>query len=99
MVIKEGFSLPVFIRTDQASGKHHWKDSCFYDGGQPLHRHLFNVCEANHCAGVFGLEFEAIAVREYIPMASRLPRLTSRPCSPLPRTAPIAPRLRPVPAF
>ena len=69
-VIEKRFALPVFIRTDQASGKHFWKDSCFYDGSRPLDRHLFSVCEANHCADIIGLYFKAIVIREYIPMDS-----------------------------
>ena len=68
--IKKDFKLPVFIRTCQASGKHYWKDTCFYDGSQPLSKHLFNICEANHCADIFGLRFGAIVIREYIPMES-----------------------------
>lgn len=70
-LIKDEFRLPVFIRTDQASGKHYWKDTCYYDGSKGLARHLFEICEYNHCAGFLGLNFEAIIVREYIPMASK----------------------------
>ena len=68
--IEKHFNLPVFIRTDQASGKHFWKDSCFYDGKQRLGKHLFNICESNHCADFWGLQFKAMVIREYIPMES-----------------------------
>lgn len=67
-IIKENFKLPVFIRTDQASGKHSWKDSCYYNR-EKLGLHLFEICESNHCADIMGLYFRAIVVREFIPMA------------------------------
>lgn len=69
-VIKEKFQLPVFIRTDQASGKHSWKDTCYYNG-EKLGFHLFEICESNHCADIMGLYFRAIVVREFISMASQ----------------------------
>jgi hypothetical protein len=68
-VIEEKFKLPVFIRTDQASGKHSWKDTCYYTG-EKLGLHLFKICEANHCADVIGLPFRGIVIREFIEMAS-----------------------------
>ena len=70
--IEEKFSLPVFIRTDLSSGKHSWKDSCYFDGKfNHLWRHLFEICEFNHCAGLLGLHFESMVIREYIPMESK----------------------------
>lgn len=42
------FSLPVFIRTDFASGKHSWEKSCFYNGlGTSLWHHLYEIMESN----------------------------------------------------
>lgn len=67
-IIDIHFELPVFIRTDLASGKHSWEDSCFYDGSQSLGRNLYGVAEFNHIADIMGLAFTAIIIREYIPM-------------------------------
>lgn len=70
-IIYAHFDLPVFIRTDLASGKHSWEDSCFYDGSQSLGRNLYGVVEFNPTADIMGLAFTAIIVREYIPMDSK----------------------------
>ena len=62
---------PCFLRTDLASGKHDWKDSCFIDGKSDLRKHIFEVVSFNLCADIMGLDFKALAVREFIPMDSR----------------------------
>lgn len=71
MIIKDNFSLPVFIRTDLASGKHEWKKSCYYDGTTELWHNLYHIISFNLCADIFGLDFEAMVVREFIPMDTR----------------------------
>lgn len=60
--------FPVFIRTDLASGKHQWKDSCFYDGSTELWKNLLHIIEFNTCADILGLPFGAMIIREFIPM-------------------------------
>ena len=70
-IISAHFKLPVFIRTDLASGKHDWKKSCFYDSSKALWKNLCGVVEFNHVADIMGLPFTSIIVREYIPMDSR----------------------------
>jgi len=62
---------PCFLRTDLASGKHSWKKSCFIDGKTELWAHIYEVVTFNLCAGVVGLDFKALVVREFIPMDSR----------------------------
>lgn len=57
---------PVFIRTDLASGKHSYKDSCFILSADKLERNLAEVIEFNYCADIMGLPFEAIIIREFI---------------------------------
>ena len=69
--IQDNFELPVFIRTDLASGKHEWKKSCYYDGTGELWHNLYHIISFNLCADIFGLPFEAMVVREYIPMDTR----------------------------
>lgn len=70
-IVTEKFKLPIFIRTDLASGKHGWKQSCFYDGTGKLWVHLLEVVTFNLCAGLVGLPFKALVVREFIPMDLR----------------------------
>jgi hypothetical protein len=81
-LIKEKFVLPVFIRTDQSSAKHYWKDTCYYDGSKELWKHLYELCEFNHCADIEGLPFRSIVVREYIPMASKYTAFEDMPVNP-----------------
>lgn len=81
-LIKEKFKLPVFIRTDQSSAKHYWKDTCYYDGSKELWKHLFELCEFNHCADIMGLPFRSIVVREYIEMDSKYKASEDMPVNP-----------------
>jgi len=62
---------PCFLRTDLASGKHSWKDSCFVESPKDLWKHIFEVVSFNLCGDIMGLDFKALVVREFIPMASR----------------------------
>jgi len=66
--VVEKFNLPVFIRADQASGKHFWKMSCYFDGSDELEKHIYEVVSANLCADIIGLPVCALFVREFIPM-------------------------------
>ncbi len=80
--IIKGFQLPVFIRTDMASAKHFWKDTCYYDGSVGLVKHLWGICEFNHCCDMMGLGFIAIVVREYIEMDSKYTAFENMPVNP-----------------
>lgn len=70
-VVADRIGYPCFLRTDLASGKHSWKKSCFIDGKTELWKHIYEVTSFNLCAGVVGLDFKALVVREFIPMDSR----------------------------
>jgi len=70
-VINEKFKIPVFIRTDLASGKHSWKDSCYYDGQSDLGKHIYEVVVFNLIADIMGLPFKYLVVREFIQMDSK----------------------------
>ena len=59
---------PVFMRTDQASGKHEWQNTCFVRDEISLVQNLYNLIEWNECAGFLGLPYEAIVLRKYIPL-------------------------------
>ena len=62
------FSYPLFVRTDFASGKHGWKDTCFIESKEKLSRNIFEIVVENLIADLFGLPFEALIFREYIPL-------------------------------
>jgi len=65
-----GIGYPIFLRTDQASGKHSWEKSCYVEREEDLFKHVWEVVEFNFIADIFGLQCEALVFREYIPMAS-----------------------------
>lgn len=68
--ICDRMGYPCFLRTDLASGKHSWKDSCFVDSPKELWKHIFEVVSFNLMADIFGLDFKALVIREFIPMAT-----------------------------
>jgi hypothetical protein len=65
--------LPVFIRTDQLSGKHDWKNTCFLNkpGRKELERHIRNLVEATLSCDVMGRPVNAFFFRKYIHMDSK----------------------------
>jgi hypothetical protein len=65
-VLAKSLRYPIFLRTDLASGKHSYKDSCYVLSEKNLERNLAGVIEFNQCADIMGLPFEAIVVREFI---------------------------------
>jgi len=65
--VARGFGYPVFIRTDQASGKHEWENTCFVASEEALPRCLAGVIEFNEMAD---LEPRAVVVRRFVPLES-----------------------------
>jgi len=68
--------LPVFIRTDQMSGKHDWKKTCYFDASlTPSHTgllgHIYRLTEATLGCDVVGKSVNAFVFRKYIPMDSK----------------------------
>lgn len=59
---------PLFIRTDFASEKHDWKNSCYVPSEDVLFQHIAHVVEANDMAGVLGLNYQAIVLRQFVPL-------------------------------
>jgi len=59
---------PLFLRTDQASAKHHWKDTCYVSAESRLEANLYRLIDLNLAADIIGLTIRALVVREYIPM-------------------------------
>ena len=67
---KLGVDYPVFIRTDQLSGKHQWDKTCFVESEAKLESCLCETMLFNHLADMMGLPFTGFVVREYIEMDS-----------------------------
>lgn len=60
--------FPCFLRTDLASGKHDWKDSCFVPDEASLPSHMAKILEANVRWQMLGIEPQAFVVREFLPL-------------------------------
>lgn len=67
----ESLGFPLFLRTDQSSGKHGWKDTCYVKNREKLERNMAGVIEENAMAGILGLPYKALVFRQYIPMHSK----------------------------
>lgn len=80
--IADRLGYPLFIRTDQASGKHTWKHSCFVPNKESLKRCIEGVLEFNYCATPIGLPCEALVFREYIPMKNLFTAFCDMPVNP-----------------
>lgn len=61
---------PLFLRTDLASGKHDWERTCYVPNEVALGQCLWGVVEANEIADIFGLPYEGLALREFLPLES-----------------------------
>ena len=61
---------PLFLRSDLASGKHNWDDTCFVSGPDVLLHHVHAVIEFNLTVGIVGLDCVGLALREYIELDS-----------------------------
>lgn len=66
----DALGYPVFMRTDECSGKHDWERTCFVATREGVRNHVFAVCGANEEADILGLPYRAIVVRKYIEPAA-----------------------------
>lgn len=66
----ERIGYPLFLRTDLASGKHSWRETCFVTQPERLLNHVYAVVEFNEMAGVIGLNYTGLALREYVELDS-----------------------------
>ena len=70
--IARKIGYPLFLRTDQASGKHDWKRTCYVEKEEDLLQHAMNVIEFNMMADIVGtLPYKALVFREFIEMDSK----------------------------
>lgn len=62
----ERLGYPLFVRTDKASGKHDWENSCYVASPDKLWSNIYRVVEFNEMADILGLAPEALVFRRYI---------------------------------
>lgn len=59
--------FPCFLRTNNTSGKHSWKETCFLPNAEAIPAHIAAIAEFSECADMFGLPWDTWAVREMLP--------------------------------
>jgi len=63
-----GFNYPVFMRTDEISGKHSFKETCFVTSEKEILSHVLNL--VIETTMLFTVSFNAIIFREYLNLNS-----------------------------
>ena len=59
--------FPLFLRTDMAAAKHHWRKTCYVETARELFGHITNLIDCTLAAGMFGeLDPNALVFREFI---------------------------------
>jgi hypothetical protein len=61
----KNIGYPLFLRTDQLSGKHRWEKTCYVTSEDVLPNHVYELIEESAMAGFFGLPVKAFAFREF----------------------------------
>jgi hypothetical protein len=61
---------PLFLRNDQTACKHWWKETCYVEDKDKLLWHIARLTEETSLLGMFGLPWEALVFREFIPLES-----------------------------
>jgi hypothetical protein len=76
--------LPVFIRTDQLSGKHEWKYTCFLNSPKKkdLESHIRSLVNASLGCDIMGRPVRAFAFRKYLYSAYTYKAFMGMPVSP-----------------
>lgn len=57
---------PLFLRSDQGSGKHEWKDTCYVPFEGALLKHVAQLVAWHERAGILPLSFRALVFREFL---------------------------------
>jgi hypothetical protein len=60
------FKRPLFLRTDQLSGKHYWEKTCYVEKAEDLFAHIFQLIEESASADILGKPIQAFVLREFI---------------------------------
>jgi len=78
----DGMNEPFFLRSDQASGKHEWKNTCYVTDKSKIMRHVAALIEWHACADMMGVRFNALVFREYLPLQSQFTAFMEMPVAP-----------------
>lgn len=70
---------PLFLRSDQGSGKHEWVDTCYVPDEASLLSHVFHLIEWHECVGFLGLQFDALVLREFLTLESTFTAFAGMP--------------------
>ena len=57
---------PLFLRSDQLSGKHDWAETCYVPSEDVLFSHIIRVLEWHHLAQVIPIPARALVFREFL---------------------------------
>lgn len=63
-------SYPLFLRTGQGSGKHHWSTTCHVDRAREMEAHIAKLVEWSAVVDPMGLPIDVWAIREMLPVRS-----------------------------
>lgn len=69
VVIKEvanRIGYPLFMRSDQGSGKHDWETTCYVKSEEDLCQNIFNLFGWHEMAGIMGLSYKSLYFRELL---------------------------------
>lgn len=58
---------PLFLRTGHTSDKHSWSSTCYVSELANIESHIWKLIEFSECAGIFGLPWKTIVLREFLP--------------------------------
>lgn len=64
--LAEQIGYPLFLRTDLKSAKHEWDKGAFVKNSSVLVEHLLHTCESNEMAGIMGLNYSHIVLRQFL---------------------------------
>lgn len=73
---------PLFMRTDQGSGKHRWNNTCFVEDEKDLMKNLKNLIRWHFDVDVIGLPYSAVIFREYVAMDFKFKAFNGMPIAP-----------------
>lgn len=57
---------PLFLRSDQGSGKHEWKDTCYVPSEEALLPHVVNLVAWHELTGLLGIPWHSLVFREFL---------------------------------
>lgn len=72
---------PLFLRSDQGSGKHEWRETCYVPDREVLIKHVMQLIAWHECAGIMGLQWNALVFREFIRFESAFTSFWGMPVS------------------